>query len=261
MADKDLVVDRIEGDELVVVRTIAVEDDTARACRQQLGLEFEVGVRPELGAKVERADGSAGGADEATTCDGPARGRRTAHREPAGCVEVVGIVKRQVWRQDLNREVVHLRLGAIVAGAHQAAVEAHGHAILDPRREGVAEPVHTRDRHRDVRAVDGKEHVIGYASLQLDGLVRLGDLVPAAGVAVAHFDLVIRDVDTSPFEVGRRVVVEDDIRVGLPARQRLLSGDLGRDLEIDRQVLVGIEDGSRLPPRCLGFDRHHAARD
>ena len=50
--------------------------------------------------------------------------------------------------------------------------------------------------------------------------------VPAARVALAHDELVQRDVDAGELEVRRREVVEDDVGVGLPAAERLLRADV-----------------------------------
>jgi hypothetical protein len=69
---------------------------------------------------------------------------------------------------------------------------------------------------------------------------------PALGGAMADDDLVQQDVDAGELEVRRREVVEDHVRICLPAGDRLLHEHVGEDLVVDRQRLVDVEDGGRV---------------
>src|SRR5262245_66620151 len=73
--------------------------------------------------------------------------------------------------------------------------------------------------------------------------------MPAGCIAAAHYQLVDRLVEPGELEVGRGLIVEDDVGVALPAAGRFLDLDRGLQLEVDRQGVADVEYADRVAAR------------
>ena len=214
---------------------VAVEDD-ARRCRSCARVPSARGRRSTLmpRAEVRQVDGRSwrrrGGASSrqrppATVQRAGRAGPVKRSATPSSKVSVSSSVICR--RQDLDRDVVERAARAVGADADRPLLSADR---LRRRRSRGGEDVGERSccrrpTTRDGGAVDRDEHVVVGVRLDLDVGLRATTCQPRR-VAVAHLELVGRDVDAGELEVGRREVVEDHVGVGLPAAGRLRRPDL-----------------------------------
>ena len=235
----------VKSHELKVVVSIPVERDTANPGCAQVRLKIEVGAGLQTGAEID--NGPTGfspnhGAVIAVAGDFPCPALGAGKEIGAAAIEVLDFVKGQLRWKYLECEVVIRRLRVVRTETDQTLVEPNRFAVEDPRCVIIAEPVDPRDHERDMGAVDRHKHVVQLVGFEVCRLGRLYQLMPAGLVAVPHLHLVVRDVDPGILEVGGREVVEDNVGIRLRTAGGLLGADLGRDLVIDRHIVVEIED-------------------
>ena len=118
-------------------------------------------------------------------------------------------------------------------------VEPVGESILiHAGDKDVAEDLLVVDHERGRHAVHGQQDVVVPVGLEPRGGLHIH--VPAVGVAMPDLQLVDRDVHSGELEVGRALVVEDEVRVGPQASGRFARVDGRQHLEVDRQVFTDV---------------------
>ncbi len=257
MADQHLTAGSVDGDVLEVVGGVLVEDQSGDGGSANGGVQLEVGGDRQAvaQAEVDNVDGlllttrgSSCVAGVGSHRPGPGGG---AGEQVGGAVgEVLGVVEGDLGREHLGGDVVEVAARVVGPETDQPGVEVVGPPLDDSRCERVGEVVGAVEQHGDVGAVHCHEKVVPGAVLDTAGDRALGDDVPAVGVTLSHDQLVDRVVEPGELEVGRAVVVEDDVGVALPARGWLDDLYAGFDLEVHRQVPVVVPDrGSVLTER------------
>jgi len=218
----DLVGHNVDYDELEVRRIVAVVNEAGAALRGDEGAQVEYRRNIQvLDAEIHEADGRAARRDvvglvRRVAGDAP---RARARRELVGDAVLEGLerLQRVLRRQHLHPDVVENTARVVGANTDETVVQAERDPVDHARLVRVREHRLVVDQQRRVQAVDRNQHVVRGIGLQAAEERRLLVDDPAARIAVAHDQLVQRDVEAGKFEIGFALVVEDDVAVRFPA--------------------------------------------
>jgi hypothetical protein len=263
VADDDLAGRDVDRDELVVVVAVAVEHEAALPRRLQGRLEAKQrqrldAVNAERHQLRGRIAAGSGRAREPPAVGRPGAGAGLAVEQLARSLgERVGLDDRRLGGDHLHGDVVELPAGPVRTDADQAPVQPVRVTVDHARLVGLRQRRLSIDDHRGREAVHHQHDVVVDVGLHLQGFLRVDH--PGLGVAVPDDDLVGRHVDAGELEVRGGVVVEDDVRVRVPARRRLDGPDRGRHLEVVGQGVADLEHGRRVADRRLGGHLQRAA--